>query len=100
LQLALAVATRHLNLLCEFSCFEGHNWLLATACCASVSSVELALSVNAFHDAQWDLTEIFGDLTQLQCPNLPAIGSAWSILMRDSQGRDSFTEDTLFSAWD
>jgi len=35
----------------------------------------------------------------MQHPNLPAIGCAQSILMRDSQGRDSFTEDTLLSAW-
>jgi len=36
----------------------------------------------------------------LQHPNLPAIGCAQSILMRDSQGRDSFMEDALLSAWD
>jgi len=35
---------------------------------------------------------------QVQCPNLPAIGYAQSILTRDSQGRDSFTKDTLLSA--
>jgi len=28
------------------------------------------------------------------------IGYAQSILMRDSQGRDSFTEDALVSTWD
>ena len=39
-------------------------------------------------------------LWKLQCPNLPTIGYAQSILTRDSQGRDSFTEDTLLSAWD
>jgi len=32
----------------------------------------------------------------LQCPNLPVIGCAQSILMQDSQGRDSFTK-TCFS---
>jgi len=36
----------------------------------------------------------------LQHPNLPAIGYAQSVLMRDSQGRDSFTEDTLLSMSD
>jgi len=36
----------------------------------------------------------------LQCPNLPMIGCAQSILMQDSQGHDSFTEDALLSAWD
>jgi len=36
----------------------------------------------------------------LQCPNLPVIDCAQSILMRDSQGCDSFTEDALLSAWD
>ena len=36
----------------------------------------------------------------LQCPNLPVIGYSQSIPMRDSQGRDSFTEDALLSAWD
>jgi len=36
----------------------------------------------------------------VQYPNLPIIGYTKSILMRDSQGRDSFTEDTLLSVWD
>jgi len=36
----------------------------------------------------------------VQHPNLPTIGYTWSILMRDSQGRDSFTKDTLLSASD
>ena len=36
----------------------------------------------------------------LQHPNLPTIGYTQSVLMRDSQGRDSFTEDALLSAWD
>jgi len=36
----------------------------------------------------------------MQCPNLPTIGYAQSILMRDSQGRDSFTKDALLSASD
>jgi len=36
----------------------------------------------------------------LQRPNLSVMGSAQSVLTRDSQGRDSFTEDALFSAWD
>ena len=40
------------------------------------------------------------DLEAVQHPNLPVIGYAWSALMRDSQGRDSFTEDALLSAWD
>jgi len=39
-------------------------------------------------------------VNRLQHPNLPAIGHAQSILMRDSQGRDSFTKDTLLSALD
>jgi len=34
----------------------------------------------------------------VQHPDLPVIGYAQSILMRDSQGRDSFTEDALLSA--
>ena len=37
---------------------------------------------------------------RLQHPNSPTIGYAQSILTRDSQGRDSFTEDTLLSVWD
>ena len=37
---------------------------------------------------------------RMQHPNLPTIGYAQSILMRDSQGRDSFTEDALLSSWD
>jgi len=36
----------------------------------------------------------------MQHPNLPAIGCAQSILMRDSFIRDSFTEDALLSVWD
>jgi len=36
----------------------------------------------------------------MQHPSLPVIGCAQSILMRDSQGRDSFTKDTLLSASD
>jgi len=36
----------------------------------------------------------------LQCPNLPTIGYAQSILTRDSRGRDSFTKDMLLSASD
>ena len=34
----------------------------------------------------------------VQYPNLPVIGYAWSILIRDSRGHDSFTKDTLLSA--
>jgi len=34
----------------------------------------------------------------MQCPNLPMIGYAQSVLIRDSRGRDSFTEDALLSA--
>jgi len=36
----------------------------------------------------------------VQRPSLPAIGCAQSVLMRDSQGRDSFTKDTLLSTSD
>ena len=36
----------------------------------------------------------------LQHPNLPVIGYTQSTLMRDSQGRDSFTKDALLSASD
>ena len=39
-------------------------------------------------------------ISTLQHPNLPIIGYVWSILIWDSQGRDSFTEDALLSAWD
>jgi len=44
--------------------------------------------------------ERFKNFHLVQHPNLPIIGYAWSILIRDSQGRDSFTEDALLSAWD
>ena len=37
---------------------------------------------------------------RMQHPDLPVNGYTWSTLMRDSFIRDSFTEDTLLSAWD
>jgi len=37
---------------------------------------------------------------EAQRPDLPVIGYTQSILMPDSQGRDSFMEDTPLSVWD
>jgi len=42
------------------------------------------------------------NMCSVRCNTLICLqfGYTWSILIRDSQGRDSFTEDTLLSAWD
>jgi len=49
---------------------------------------------------QLDLFWHWMKFSRLQHPNLPTIGYAQSILMRDSRGCDSFTKDTLLSASD
>jgi len=61
-----------------------HDWCVSTHTISSVVPPGGAL-LNCF---------------TLQCPNLPVIGYTQSILMRDSQGRDSFTEDALLSVSD
>jgi len=51
----------------------------------------------------WDSTNFncqWMRITIVQCPNLPTIGYAQSVLTRDSQGRDSFTKDALLSVSD
>jgi len=70
--------------------------------CAGMHMPEWALVSRGFVQRPLCSSDFVLSLSSiiLQHPNLPTVGSTWSILTRDSQGRDSFTEDALFSAWD
>jgi len=86
--------------------FPGNHVMFCAQCLLQLHAIQLRLGLTRFftsstiHFGCKNLAIKLTFLQSRQHPNLPAIGHAQSVLMRDSFVRDSFTKDTLLRAWD